>query len=117
MLGGNSVESERVAAGMADMPMLILVGIAVLIAALFYGILGSRIVYPKRIDNTYAWLRGAGTEFWNRLKRKPSRSSNADECAFDVPIVIRTAIESLENSRVWTIRLPGRKVALTKWMI
>ena len=43
--------------------MLAVPGTVVFLAAVIYGIVGSRIVYPRKIDATYAWIKGAGSEF------------------------------------------------------
>jgi hypothetical protein len=45
-----------------------IVGVVVLVAATIYGVTVSQIISPKRIDNRYAWIRGAGPEFLDSIE-------------------------------------------------
>jgi hypothetical protein len=44
-----------------------LAGVVVLIIAAVYGLIAPRALFPKKIDNQYAWMKGAGPEFLNNF--------------------------------------------------
>jgi len=50
---------------------LILAGILLLIGAAIWGIIGAAILKPKRIDENFMWLRGAGEPFLQTLPEWP----------------------------------------------
>jgi len=46
---------------------LIGIGVALFLISLVYGVLASRIIWPKRIKDNLAWLNGAGPDFLSTL--------------------------------------------------
>jgi len=57
-----------VGAAMEESGILAIAGLVLLVAGIIYGIVGSQIISPKRIDESYAWLQGAGSEFLDSIE-------------------------------------------------
>lgn len=72
-LGGIAVVIAGVAAGSGALAVL---GVIVFLAGMI-GALLARLVYPKRIDASFVWLSGCGSEFVQSLPAIPSPTSPA----------------------------------------
>lgn len=62
-LGGIALIVVGAAADNGGTPYAIIGGLVLFWVTLFYGVLRSRIVWPQRIDKTYAWLKGASPQY------------------------------------------------------
>jgi hypothetical protein len=51
-----------------------LIGLGILLIGLFYGLIGSSTVSPKKIDPYFGWLKGACREYLAELPPSPVRS-------------------------------------------
>ncbi len=65
-LGGVSLAVWGFSKGDAILGLL---AVVILFAGSLYGLIGSRVLYPKRIDKEYAWIKGACPEFLASLEQ------------------------------------------------
>jgi len=65
-IGAGIVSDNRAIADTVT-PLLVILGIALILAALILGFSLSRQLWPTRIDDRQLWLRGAGREFLSTL--------------------------------------------------
>jgi dienelactone hydrolase len=96
--------------------LLILIGFVLLLVALFYGMLASRVVWPKKIDKDLAWVKGACPEYLAHFPEYPADSGNAwggiDSVNKRDPIQATLAVEDpppLQTPVPQSVECPGCK--------
>jgi hypothetical protein len=52
-----------VLAGSNDLPLLSLVGIGVLFGGILFGVIGSQVLLPQRIDKNFVWLKKVSPDY------------------------------------------------------
>jgi len=74
-LGTMILTGSLVGAARRDFALPVLLsGIAMMIVGAFYGVLGARLLWPKRIDPYFAWINGASPEYLAELPEVPPPS-------------------------------------------
>lgn len=45
-----------------------LIGVVLLLAAIIFGVVATRVVYPSKIDDRFVWLKGVNADYLNQLR-------------------------------------------------
>jgi hypothetical protein len=48
-----------------------LLGFLLLLTALVFGIIATRVTYPSKIDDRFVWLKGVNSDYLNQLPQWP----------------------------------------------